>query len=247
MKRFWVMILVFGLLLTGCGDKETVTTTEPAPIPPAKPTATEQVKKTADDVAKKATEMVETGTQIVKDTAADATQAVKEVVATAKEDVTAVAEVAKQKTTAMVDSSKQKGLEVKEQLAQEGTQVLNALQKNPADSKTATEAPAPTKETPTVEAKSSNLVASAAAVVSSVTSPSKAATEEPPEILIIKNKNGNVTLTHAEHGKNYGCESCHGDAVPGPFELGKDTAHAMCKNCHKEQGGPTKCSGCHKK
>ncbi|WP_321372156.1 cytochrome c3 family protein [uncultured Desulfuromusa sp.] len=70
---------------------------------------------------------------------------------------------------------------------------------------------------------------------------------EVPEMVVIENKNGNVTLPHAEHGKMYGCATCHGDNVPGPFELGKDTAHSMCKGCHKEQGGPTKCSGCHKK
>lgn len=55
------------------------------------------------------------------------------------------------------------------------------------------------------------------------------------------------TPTISKFHQLYGCESCHGDTVPGSFELGKDTAHAMCKGCHKEQGGPTKCSGCHKK
>ncbi|NOQ41957.1 MAG: cytochrome C [Desulfuromusa sp.] len=85
-------------------------------------------------------------------------------------------------------------------------------------------------------------------MASSVTTPSEITTEiQASETLVIENKNGNVALSHAEHGKLYGCASCHGDAVPGAFELGKDTAHTTCKGCHKEQGGPTKCGGCHKK
>ena len=229
MRKCWVIILVCGLLLTGCGEKETTTSTEPAPA--VQPTVVEQVKKTTEDVAKQATEVVETGTQLVKDTAADAKLAVKEVVAAATKDVTAVTEVAKQKTAKIINSSKQKVVEVKEQLQQEGTQLLNGLEKSPA-----------TSETP------DNLLPSVTALAGSVTAPGKVATKvQASETLVIENKNGNVTLFHAEHGKLYGCASCHGDAVPGPFELGKDTAHAMCKGCHKEQGGPTKCTECHKK
>ncbi len=268
MRTYWFTILICGLLLTGCGDKETITSTEPAPAPAVKPAVTEQVKKTADDVAKQATEMVETGTQLIKDTAAEATQAVKEVVATAKKDVTAIAEVAKKKTTEIVDNSKQKAVEVKEKLTQDGAQLLSNLQTTPADSKTqdnsllsnvtaaASSATSSNKivteaqpaEAPSIETKSSVLLPSVAAVASSVTASSEVTAEaQPPEILVIKNKNGNVTLQHAEHGKLYGCAACHGDTVPGPFELEKDTAHAMCKGCHKEQDGPTKCSDCHKK
>ena len=66
-------------------------------------------------------------------------------------------------------------------------------------------------------------------------------------IIVITNSKANVTLTHAVHGKEYGCQSCHGDVAPGPFALGKTKAHTLCKGCHKVQNGPTKCSGCHVK
>ena len=257
MRTYWIIILVCGLLLTGCGEKETTTATESATAPAVQPTVVEQVKQSTDNVAKKATEMVETGTQLVKDAAGDAKQAVKEVVATATEDVTAVAAVAKQKTVEIVDTSKQKVVEVKEQLKQEGSLLLNGLEKNSAPSETPGNGlfpgTIPTKavpevKTPIIEDKDSDTMSSAAAVATSVATPSEVTAEiQASETLIIKNKKDNVTLSHAEHGKLYGCASCHGDATPGPFELGKKTAHTMCKGCHKEQGGPTKCNDCHKK
>lgn len=68
----------------------------------------------------------------------------------------------------------------------------------------------------------------------------------PADIIILENKFGRVTLTHAFHGETYGCTPCHGDATPGPFELTKDLAHStMCKDCHKSSGGPTGCTECH--
>ena len=94
MRAYWFIILVCGLLLTGCGEKETTTATEAAPAPATKPTVVEQVKQSADDVAKQAVEIVETGTQLVKETAGEAKQAVEKVVATAIENVTAAAAVA---------------------------------------------------------------------------------------------------------------------------------------------------------
>jgi len=237
MRTYWVAFIVCGLLLSGCGEKETASQSVPAP--PEKKTAVEQIEKTANEVAKQATEMVETGTQLVKDTAADVKQAATEVVAAAAKDATAVAEVTKQKTAEIVDKSKQEIVKVKEQLEQQGTTLLSSLQKSPATSET------PASE---VENKSSNLAPMAATVASSLLATSKSTPEvQVSETLVIENKNGNVTLPHAQHGKLYGCSACHGDTVPGPFELGKVKAHAMCKDCHKEQGGPVKCSGCHKK
>ncbi|MDH5297985.1 MAG: cytochrome c family protein [Desulfobulbaceae bacterium] len=70
----------------------------------------------------------------------------------------------------------------------------------------------------------------------------------PPETVVIDNKNGKVTLPHAKHGNAFGCVPCHGDAPPNPFKMGKDTAHKVCKGCHQEKGkGPSQCSGCHVK
>jgi len=70
-----------------------------------------------------------------------------------------------------------------------------------------------------------------------------------PQNVVIDNKNGPVTLPHRVHGKSFGCPACHGDqAAPGPMQLGKEKAHALCKGCHKQKAaGPTKCSGCHVK
>ncbi|MFA5701630.1 MAG: hypothetical protein WC913_10170, partial [Desulfuromonas sp.] len=68
----------------------------------------------------------------------------------------------------------------------------------------------------------------------------------PPETIALENNFGTVTLTHAIHGKAYGCTPCHGDATPGPFKLTKELAHStMCKDCHKSSGGPTGCTECH--
>lgn len=40
------------------------------------------------------------------------------------------------------------------------------------------------------------------------------------------------------------CRACHG-TIEGIREF-KSVAHAMCKDCHKKLGGPTKCGDCHK-
>lgn len=62
---------------------------------------------------------------------------------------------------------------------------------------------------------------------------------------------GSVSFDHTAHSKIAGgCDNaaCHGDAGPGPLEVTKDLAHgAMCKDCHKANGGPTGCKGCHVK
>ena len=35
---------------------------------------------------------------------------------------------------------------------------------------------------------------------------------------------------------------------PAKIEIDRNSAHKdACKDCHKEQGGPTKCNDCHKK
>ncbi len=230
MKTYWVITLVCGFLLMGCGEKETVTSTEPTSVPTEKSTVGEQAKQAADDVAKQAAEMVKKGTRLIENTAAETKQAVKKAVKTVAEDATAVASLAKEQTAATVDSSKQKVVEAKEQLEQEGSQLIDSLHENSTDKKTQNNSPLP----------------SAATVDDRITAFSKIAGKgQVPESLLIENKKGDVTLPHAEHGKLYGCAACHEDTPPGPFELEKDTAHAMCKGCHKEQGGPTKCSGCH--
>jgi len=68
------------------------------------------------------------------------------------------------------------------------------------------------------------------------------------ESVVIDNKNGKVVLLHKKHAEAFGCIVCHGDQQPGPFELGKEKAHALCQGCHKEKkAGPTSCTKCHQK
>jgi len=69
---------------------------------------------------------------------------------------------------------------------------------------------------------------------------------------------GTVTFPHKAHQDKIGdcakchhkgveagaCSSCHDGTKAPKF---KDVAHKLCKDCHKEQGGPTNCKDCHKK
>lgn len=74
-----------------------------------------------------------------------------------------------------------------------------------------------------------------------------------PATVVLETKMGKVTMPHQKHADTFDCATCHGEATPGPFELGKDKAHALCMGCHKEKAaanvpaGPTKCTGCHVK
>ena len=79
-----------------------------------------------------------------------------------------------------------------------------------------------------------------------------------PATVKFEAKMGNVTLDHAKHsgmtdcktchhlGVEAGaCRSCHGVKPDAP--KAKDAFHKVCKDCHKEKNGPTKCNGCHVK
>jgi hypothetical protein len=69
-----------------------------------------------------------------------------------------------------------------------------------------------------------------------------------PEIITLENNKGKIVLPHKMHSATIACAQCHGDADPGPMELGQEKGHALCQGCHKEKGaGPTTCSGCHEK
>jgi len=66
--------------------------------------------------------------------------------------------------------------------------------------------------------------------------------------VILPASQGQVTLPHLVHAKLFPCATCHGDGTPGKIDLTKDTAHELCRDCHKAKGaGPTACGGCHKK
>lgn len=69
-----------------------------------------------------------------------------------------------------------------------------------------------------------------------------------PETVVLEASFGKVSMPHMRHADAYACATCHGDGVPGPFELGKERAHELCIGCHKQEGvGPTGCRDCHQK
>ncbi len=60
-------------------------------------------------------------------------------------------------------------------------------------------------------------------------------------------KKGAVTFNHKAHTEKFECSKCH-EGTPAKIAVdGKDQGHAVCKDCHKAEGGPTKCGECHTK
>lgn len=73
--------------------------------------------------------------------------------------------------------------------------------------------------------------------------------DEVMDEMTFTNPKGNVVFHHKLHQEKTGndCAICH-----PPFEQKfddevsiKDLGHKTCKDCHKAQGGPTKCNECH--
>lgn len=68
------------------------------------------------------------------------------------------------------------------------------------------------------------------------------------ECLVFPAKMGKVTFNHKAHQEMLkDCKVCH-EKTPGKIDgFGKDKAHKLCIDCHKEKGaGPVKCGECHK-
>lgn len=62
-----------------------------------------------------------------------------------------------------------------------------------------------------------------------------------------ENSKGTVTFNHKAHSDKMDCAKCH-EGTPAKITVDKNAAHgAVCKDCHKAEGGPTKCNDCHKK
>lgn len=69
-----------------------------------------------------------------------------------------------------------------------------------------------------------------------------------PDSFTLPASQGKVTFPHLVHARLFPCATCHGDGTPGKIGLDKETAHALCRDCHKAKGnGPTACGGCHQK
>ncbi|WP_303722367.1 cytochrome c3 family protein, partial [Malonomonas rubra] len=78
-----------------------------------------------------------------------------------------------------------------------------------------------------------------------------------PASIKMEAKMGTITLDHAKHqgltecttchhtGEYAACKTCH-DAKP-EAPKSKTAFHKVCKDCHKDKGGPTKCKECHVK
>ncbi len=80
-----------------------------------------------------------------------------------------------------------------------------------------------------------------------------------PDTVVLDASMGKVTFQHKAHttrvedcttchhqGVEAGaCTSCH-DAKPEAPKA-KKVFHKLCKDCHKQNNGPTKCKGCHVK
>ena len=65
------------------------------------------------------------------------------------------------------------------------------------------------------------------------------------DVVTYDSKKGAVTFDHKMHADKLGCEACH-EGTPAKIEIDQNAAQKDgCKNCHKEQGGPTKCNDCH--
>jgi len=100
------------------------------------------------------------------------------------------------------------------------------------------------------------------------------AAKGPDEIILNEGGNKPVKFPHAAHQEKNDCATCHHTNVDGkrtPVEgdsvkedgsakcdnchkegfqneklaKWKDIGHALCKDCHKKNNGPTKCTDCH--
>ena len=67
------------------------------------------------------------------------------------------------------------------------------------------------------------------------------------DVITYEGSKGTVTFDHKGHGEKMDCSKCH-EGTPAKIAIDKNTAHkALCKDCHKTMGGPTKCNACHVK
>ncbi len=238
MRFIVLVVVVLGFLVGGCEQKtEPVTQDSAKAQPETKVSVVDQTKTAVNEAVQQVGAVVAAGEETLHQAGAVAEQAVLEVVDTATQDLAAGAVMAQEKATQLVEAVQQQASTVQ----QDGGDLLNSLVDQAVNVTPAADSAlvAQTEAAPAGNDLFASVVAVAADVVS--------ATNKPADILVIKNAKANVALTHALHGEKYGCVVCHGEGVPAAFELGKTRAHKLCKDCHRQNNGPVKCSGCHVK
>ncbi len=95
-----------------------------------------------------------------------------------------------------------------------------------------------------VTATAGNVKETAAAAVKPEASGAKM-----PTVVTYTASMGTVTFDHGSHAGRLACSKCHSTEPPATIVIDKEVAHALCRNCHKAEGGkaPTVCAGCHVK
>ncbi len=70
-----------------------------------------------------------------------------------------------------------------------------------------------------------------------------------PKVVTYPASMGTVTFDHGSHAARLACSKCHSTEPPATIVIDKEVAHALCRACHKAEGGkaPTVCAGCHVK
>ena len=74
-----------------------------------------------------------------------------------------------------------------------------------------------------------------------------AADDKGPAEITLKTAAGTkpALFPHAKHQAKQECDKCHKDPNFLKGAWTKDAGHALCKECHKANGGDTKCGTCH--
>lgn len=192
---------------------------EPKGQQEAKETVSEKVADTVKGAAGEVKEAADSVAEKAADVEKQAEPAVKEAVQDTKDMAAATAEKTKEMANQAVEGTKQAMADTKEAVS---------------------EAADTASEKATAAA-----VATTMAAEKAVDSAQQAVS---PETIVLEASYGNVTFPHAVHQASYACATCHGEGTPGLFGLDKDKAHALCRDCHKDEGvGPTACKDCHKK
>lgn len=170
-----------------------------------------------------------------------ATEKAAESARTAAEEAKKTAEVAADKAAATEKQAEPVVKEAVEETKEMAGQAASATKEAMSEAKDATVKAADAAAETTKDAAVATTMAAGKAVDAAKQAVS-------PETIVFEASYGNVTFPHAVHSASYDCSTCHGEATPGLFDLDKEKAHVLCKDCHKNIGaGPTDCKGCHTK